>query len=88
MIIMAIQTVYVSNNYSLVQADTSRVIWSWSSLDPSSQSDITQHENQGTTSLNLLGGLNEPRQDRSEAASFVIRNENVSIFEHGLQSHG
>ena len=88
MMIVAIQTVYVSTSNFLVQADTSRVIWSWSSVDPSSPSDITQHKNQGTTSLNLLGGLNEPREDRSGAASFVIRNENVSIFEHGLQSHG
>ena len=71
-----------------MQADTSRVVWSWSFADPSSLSDITQHENQGTTSLNLLGGLNEPREDRSGAASFVIRNENVSVFQHGLESHG
>ena len=71
-----------------MQADTSRVVWSWSFVDPSALSDITQHENQGTTSLNLLGGLNEPREDRSGAASFVIRNENVSVFQHGLESHG
>ena len=77
--ILVRQTVYVSNNNFLVQADTSRVIWSWSSVDPSSPSDITQHENQGTTSLNLLGGLNEPREEQSGAASFVIRNENVSV---------
>ena len=64
-----------------MQADTSRVVWSWSSANPSSPSVITQHENQGTTSLNLLGGLNEPREDRSGAVSFVIRNENVSVVQ-------
>ena len=69
------------NRNLLLQADTSRVLWSWSSADPSSPSDITQHENQGTTSLNLLGGLNEPREDRSGAESFVIRNENVSVVQ-------
>ena len=62
-----------------VQSDTARVVWSWNSRDPSSPSQINQHEYQGTTSLNLLGGLNE-RQDPSGAASFVIRNENVCLL--------
>ena len=63
-----------------MQADTARVVWSWNPRDPSSPSQISQHEYQGTTSLNLLGGLNEERQDPSGAASFVMRNENASLL--------
>jgi len=62
-----------------VESDTARVVWSWNPRDPISPSQINQHEYQGTTSLNLLGGLNE-RQDPSGAASFVIRNENVCLL--------
>ena len=71
-------TVFTAAIVSIImQADTSRVVWSWSLSDPPSPSAITQHSNQGTTSLNLLGGLNEVRQDRDGTASFAIRNENV-----------
>jgi len=62
-----------------IEADTSRVVWSWSPSDPPSPSAITQHSNQGATSLNLLGGLNEGRQERNGTASFTIRNDNFTI---------
>ena len=39
-----------------------------------------QHEFQGHTSLNLLGGLNEEYRDPPDAASFIIRSENVQIY--------
>ena len=70
---------YFTANFLHLQADTARVVWSWNSRDPPSPSQINQHEHQGTTSLNLLGGLNEERQDPSGASSFVIRNENVRL---------
>ncbi len=47
-------------------------------MDPTGANTILQHEFQGTTSLNLIGGS---RRDTSypNADSFLITNTNVSI---------
>ena len=61
-----------------LQADTSRVVWSYHSHDPSSEEELRslQHERKGSASLNLLGGLNEDRVEEN-SGSFTILNENV-----------
>ena len=62
-----------------VQADTSRVVWAYHSLDPVSVTSLgsLRHQRQGSISLNLLGGSNEDRVVNN-IDSFVIANENVS----------
>ena len=66
--------------YNNFQADTSRVIWAYHSLDPSSDNSLgsLRHEKMGSTSLNLLGGSNK---DRVEPNSdfFILNNNNVSL---------
>lgn len=67
-------------SFSFIQADTTRVIWSWNSFNPSDVlGEIRQHQSRGTTSLNLLGGLNNERPNPPDTKSFTIRNTNVSI---------
>lgn len=62
-----------------MQADTSRVIWSFSeTLDPQELSQTSKgHSRQGSMSLNLLGGLNNPPPDPSDVASFDVTVNNV-----------
>ena len=60
------------------QADTSRVVWSWHSSDPSSVDNILGHQFRGTTSVNLLGGLNDPPPEPDDKDSFIIAQNNVS----------
>ncbi len=60
-----------------IQADTARVIWSYRSSDPTSESDIRGHEVAGSTSLNLLGGLPQERVEPN-SADFTILTSNVS----------
>ena len=61
-----------------IQADTSRVIWSYHSRDPSNEEELNnlRHERMGSASLNLLGGLNEDRVEEN-SQSFTILNDNV-----------
>ena len=60
-----------------MQADTSRVVWSWHSGDPASPDSVIQHEYKGSMSINLLGGLDNPPPQPSDSDSFIIAN-NVS----------
>lgn len=77
-----------------VKADTSRVVWAYHSRDPSSEEELMslQHEQMGSASLNLLGGLNEDRVEES-SDSFTILNDDVrkrTVFTHPMalfQSH-
>ena len=62
-----------------MQPETARVVWSWHSEDPTAPDLITQHQFQGSLSLNLLGGLNEDREIPSDTETFTINVENVSI---------
>lgn len=61
----------------LFQADTSRIIWSYHSRDPTGLNNIPRHQKMGSTPLNLLGGLTAERVEEN-TDSFIIRNENVS----------
>ncbi|XP_064399035.1 DBH-like monooxygenase protein 2 homolog [Halichondria panicea] len=61
-----------------IEADTARVIWSYRSSDPTSESDIRGHEVAGSTSLNLLGGLPQERVEPN-SADFTILTSNVTI---------
>ena len=64
----------------LFQADTSRVIWAYHSLDPSNDNSLgsLRHEKMGSVSLNLLGGNNEDRIEPS-TDFFILNNDNVSF---------
>ncbi len=62
-----------------IEHDTSRVVWSWHSSDPTDEDSIPQHEFQGTTSINLLGGLNEDFTDPPSSDSFTINYNNFTI---------
>ena len=63
--------------FHTMQADTSRVVRSWHSEDPASPDSVMQHEYKGSMSINLLGGLGNPRSQPSDSDSFIIAN-NVS----------
>ena len=60
------------------QADTSQVVWSWHSDDPADPNSVPFHQHFGTTSLNLLGGLNNPPPEPADSDSFIIASINVS----------
>ncbi len=76
----ALDKVYFYKVYLPLQADTSRVVWSWHSSDPSDVDSIPQHQFQGTTSINLLGGLNKDFTDPLDSDSFTINFNNVSAL--------
>ena len=63
--------------FHFLQADTSRVMWSWHSGDPASPDSIMKHEYKGSKSINLLGGLVNAPSQLSDPDSFIIGN-NVS----------
>ena len=62
-----------------MQADTSYIVWSYHSQDPTGPNTIPRHEFQGSVTLNLLGGLTEDREEPPDTDSFTIAVENVSI---------
>ena len=53
-------------------------MWSWHSSDPEDAASVLQHQFEGTTSLNLLGGLNNPPPIPPDSDSFTITMESVS----------
>lgn len=57
------------------QGSTSRVIWSYSTVDPTDPSgaDARQHDYQGTRSINLIGGT-------SSVDPATLANENFLDF--------
>ncbi len=61
-----------------IQAGTARVIWSYHSSDPASESAFSRHEAQGSISLNLLAGLTEDRVEPEDAMEFPITVGNVN----------
>ncbi len=63
-----------------MQADTARVIWSYHSSDPLSESAFPRHEAQGSISLNLLAGLPEDRAEPDDTMKFPITVGNVNYF--------
>ena len=77
--------------YQYLQADTSRIVYSWNdelptvtqNSDRSETYTFRQHQNQGSASINLLGGLPNPPQIPSDAKSFTVKDENVchSIYQ-------
>ena len=77
--------------YECLQADTSRIVYSWSdelptvtqNSDRSETYTLRQHQDQGSASINLLGGLPNPPQIPSDAKSFTVKDENVchSIYQ-------
>ena len=73
-------TIVCALNNPPLQADTARVVWSWHSEDPADLDSIQFHEFMGSTSVNLLGGLNVDREDPPDTNSFIVRNENVQCI--------
>lgn len=70
----------VKSLHSSLQADTARVIWSYHSNDPTSDSGIPEHEAKGSASLNLLGGLAEERvEPNSQDFSILVNNVRKSM---------
>ena len=66
---------------SCTQPETARVIWSYHNSDPASSNPsqtFIQHDDQGTRSLNLLGGPRSSFQEPETIASFNITSEGVS----------
>jgi len=63
-----------------IKPDTSRVIWAYHSLDPSSDNGLEslRHEEMGSFSLNLLGGNNEDRIEPN-SDSFILKNNELEI---------
>ncbi len=63
-----------------VQVGTARVIWSYHSSDPASetQSAFSKHEVQGSISLNLLAGLTEDKVEPEDTMEFPITVGNVT----------
>ena len=61
--------------------DTSRVIYSWSEVDPAGDDPnaVLYHgnTNRGTQSLNLLGGQQEVPPDPADLQSFDVTVDNV-----------
>ena len=67
-----------------LQADTSRVIWAYHTLDPNSDNSLgnLRHQKMGSVSLNLLGRNNEDRNEPN-TDFFILKNDNVSsIYSH------
>ena len=64
-----------------MQAETQRIIWSYNPSDPANANSIMYHQfNRGSTSLNLLGGLESARTIPSDSKSFQVKNNNVSYI--------
>ena len=65
-------------------------MWSWHSSDPEDEASVLQHQFKGATSLNLLGGLNNPPPIPPDSDSFTITMEsvrqvvNVEIYHQSL----
>ena len=55
-------------------------MWSWHPSDPEDAASVLQHQFEGTTSLNLLGGLNNPPPIPPDSDSFTITMESVRQF--------
>ena len=65
---------------SPTQADTARVIWSFNPSDPTSSGMFSRHTQQGSASLNLLGGLPSSTPDPDDLMTYDILVENVSVL--------
>ena len=64
-----------------MQAETQRIIWSYNPSDPADANSVMYHQfNRGSTSLNLLGGLESARKIPSDSKSFQVKNNNVSYI--------
>lgn len=63
-----------------MQAETSRIIWSFSISDPTdSRGETAQfHNYQGSVSINLLGGLSDPPKEQDDLEFFDLTVSNVS----------
>lgn len=55
-------------------------MWAYHSQDPSTEEELgsLRHERMGSSSLNLLGGLNEDRAEPEDESSFTLLNDNVA----------
>ena len=64
-----------------MQTGTARVVWSFSTSDPSDPlgKSASFHNYQGSLSLNLLGGSTNLPSDPDDVQSFDIRVLNVSL---------
>ena len=65
-----------------MQTGTDRVVWSFSTSDPSDPLGETAsfHNYQGSLSLNLLGGFTNPPSSPDNLQSFDFRVLNVSLY--------
>ena len=72
-----------------MQADTSRVVWSFQANDPTDPLGNTAmfHDHMGVSSLNLLGGLTNAPADPNDVQSFDIGVTNVRKKIHIIYSH-
>ena len=77
------------------KAETSRIVFSWNDNKPTviKNSDGTvsysfeRHQQQGSTSINLLGGLPNPPEIPSDANSFIVGVEKVCAKELNERLH-
>ena len=62
-----------------IQVGTARIVWSFSSNDPSDPlgANAEFHNYQGSASINLLGGLTIPPSEPADLQSFDLTISNV-----------
>ena len=60
------------------QFETTYVVWSWRDDDPVNEAPL-QHQAQGSTVVNLRGGLVNPPRDPPDTQNFTIAVNNVRI---------
>ena len=72
-----------------LQADTSRVVYSWNDNTPTVTRDsdgevysLVPHQEKGSASLNLLSGLPNEPEIPDDALQFTVQVDDVSIILH------
>ena len=67
------------NLFANLQSDTARVIWSFSTSDPSDSLGVTalRHNFEGAVSVNLLSGITAPPADPANFQYFDVAVTNV-----------
>ena len=68
---------FFRNYVFYLQVQTSRVVYSWNDNKPTDTNSISYHQQRGSTSINLLGGLPYSPDVPDDAYTFIIGVEDV-----------